>query len=260
MDPLFQSLQGDALLFGLMMVRVSALMVTAPVISSRSVPARVKAGVGLALVLSVLPMTAAQTPAVPADGLAYVLLAGKELVIGIAIGLIAQMLFAAVQLAGSFIDISAGFAMAATIDPINNTNLTVLGRTYNMIVTTAFIVIGGHLMVIKGLLASFALIPPTAMPHLEVLTQGVASSSAGLFVIALQLAGPLMAALVISDVALGIMARAAPQMNVFAVGLPFKIGIGLLGSAFLMPAFITHFNAEAENMIETLSAVLTGAG
>ncbi len=259
MDPLFGSLQGDALLLGLMLIRVSAMVATAPVLSSRSIPVRVKAAIGLALVLSVLPMTAAQTGGVPQDGFAYLMLAGKELIIGAAIGLIAQMVFAAVQMAGAFIDLSTGFAMASALDPVSSSTMTVLGRTYNLIATTVFVTIGGHLMLLKGVLASFTLIPPTAMPRFEVFVQGVASTSAGVFVIALQLAAPLMAALLITDVALGIMSRAAPQMNVFATGLPIKIGIGLVGSAFLMSAFVAYFTHQADIMIDTLSAVLTGA-
>lgn len=261
MEPLLAQLQGNALLFGLMSLRVGALFATAPVLSSRSIPMRVKGGLTIALVLSVLPLMASQPGmAVPDDGVSYIVLAAKELIIGATIGLIAQMLFAAVQLAGSFIDISAGFAIASTIDPVNNVNLTVLGRAYNMIVTAAFIAVGGHLILMQALLASFTLVSPTETPNMAVLMQGVTTWSAELFVIALQLAAPLMAALFISDVAFGIMSRAAPQMNVFAVGLPFKVAVALVGSAFLLPAFITHFDNTADRMFSSLSDILTGAG
>ena len=260
MDPLFQTLQANALLFGLMSLRIGALFATAPVLSSRNVPMRVRGALTVALSLAILPLAAEAAGPIPTDGVTYVVLALKEVMIGATIGLIAQMLFAAVQLAGSFIDISAGFAIATTIDPVNNTNLTVLGRAYSMIVTAAFISVGGHLFLIQGVLASFTLVPATHMPEMGVFVQGVTQGAAGLFVIALQLAAPLMAALFISDVAFGIMSRAAPQMNVFAVGLPFKVAVALVGSAFLLPAFITHFDNTADRMFSSLSDILTGAG
>lgn len=260
MDPLFVSLQANALLFMLMMVRVGALFITAPVLSSKAIPAKVRSALAVALVLTMMPLIAGRPDAVmPTTTVEYILLAGKELIVGAAIGLIAQMIFAAVQLAGSFIDLSAGFAIASTIDPVNNINLTVLGRVYNMIATAAFVAVGGHLLVIQGLLASFVLVPVGEMPRFTALSQGVLAASDDLFVIALQLAAPLMAALVITDVALGVMSRAAPQMNVFAVGMPLKIGLALLGSAFLMPAFVGHFNQVTEGMITLASDVLDGA-
>jgi len=259
-DELFRALQADALLFGLMLMRIGAMFAIAPVIGARVVPLRLRVGLGVIVALSALPMVAEDSGPMPQSAVAFAVLGLKEVLIGAVIGLVAQMMFAAVQLAGSFVDIGAGFAIASTIDPVNNTNLTVLGRAYNMIATAAFIAVGGHLFLMKAVVSSFTLAPPDSFPRLGALVQGVLVRSDELFVIALQLAAPLMAALLITDVALGIMSRAAPQMNVFIVGLPVKVGIALVGTAVLMPSFVTFLNGVTQQMLSDLSTILTGAG
>jgi len=260
MDELLLTLQANALVFGLMLVRIGAMFTVAPVLGSRAVPLRVRAGLGVVVALSALPMVAERTGPLPDSALALAVLGVKELIIGVAIGLIAQMLFAAVQLAGTFVDIGAGFAISTTIDPVNNNNVTVLGRAYTMIATAAFVAVGGHLLLMQAVVSSFVLAPPDRFPRLGVLVQGVLVRSDDLFVIALQLAAPLMAALLITDVALGIMARAAPQMNVFIVGLPVKVGLALVGSAVLLPTFVTFLNGVTQQMFADLSTILVGAG
>lgn len=255
-----ETLQANALLFGLMLVRVTAMFATAPILSSRSIPTRVRAGLAVIITLATLPMVADGTTQVPDSTVAYVLLAGKEVLIGVLIGFVAQTLFAAVQLAGSYIDTGAGFSIAQTIDPVNNANLTMLGRAYSLMATTAFMAIGGHLWLVKGVVASFTLAPPTELPNIMAMTQGVLVRSDDLFIISLQIAAPLMAALLITDVALGIMSRAAPQMNVFIVGLPVKVGVALVGSAILLPAFATLLNGLSTQMLEDLSTILQATG
>ncbi|MCB9010634.1 MAG: flagellar biosynthetic protein FliR [Actinobacteria bacterium] len=254
------TLQANALLFGLLLVRISAMFATAPVLSSRVVPIRVRAGLAVILALATLPLVADGTLQVPESTVAYVLLAAKEVVVGIAIGLIAQMLFAAVQVAGSVIDMGSGFAMAQTIDPTSNANLSLLGRVYNLIATTVFIAIGGHLILVQAVVASFGLVPPTSLPNPFALSEGMLVRSADLFMIAMQVAAPLMAALLITDVALGIISRAAPQMNVFIVGLPVKAGVALMGTAVLLPAFVTLLNGATQQMFQDLSDVLRATG
>lgn len=260
MTPLLAQLQADALLFGLMLMRIGTMFSLAPVIGSRTIPLRLRVGLGVVVALAALPIVADRSRPMPDSLVAYVVLGAKEVLIGAAIGLVAQMLFASVQLAGSFIDIGAGFAIAATIDPVNSTNLTVLGRAYNMIATAAFVAVGGHLWLMRAIVASFTLAPPDRMPRTGVLVEGLLVRSDDMFVIALQLAAPLMAALLITDVALGIMSRAAPQMNVFIVGLPVKVGLALVGSAVLLPSFVTFLNGVTQDMFSDLSAILTGAG
>jgi flagellar biosynthetic protein FliR len=262
MQEILRTLQADALLFGLMLVRVSAMFTSAPIIGSNAVPLRVRTGLAVVVTLSSVAMVARDGPAVPDSLGPYVMLAAKELVIGVAIGLIGQMLFASVQLAGSFIDTTTGFAMAQMVDPVNNGNVTVLGRAYSLIATTLWVAMGGHLLMVQGIVASFVLVPPTEQANLSALVEGVMMRSDELLLIALQIAAPLMAALVITDVALGIMSRAAPQMNVFMVGMPMKVAIALLGTALLLPTFAAYFDGVSATMFDDLSTILraTGAG
>src|SRR5690606_26342303 len=133
---LVSTLQANALLFGLMLVRVTAMFASAPVLNSRAVPVRVRVALAVITTLSALPLVADGTHRIPESTVAYVLLAGKEVLIGVMIGFVAQTVFAAVQLAGSYIDTSAGFAIAQTIDPSSNVNLTMLGRVYSLLATS----------------------------------------------------------------------------------------------------------------------------
>lgn len=255
-----QTFQANALLFGLILARITAMFAVAPVLSSRAVPVKVRISLAVIVAMTTVTIVADGTMQVPDSTIAYVVLAVKEVAIGVLIGLIAQMLFAAIQLAGSFIDTGAGFAIAQTIDPVNNTNLTMLGRVYSLIATSAFIAIGGHLVLIQGVVASFELAPPNQMPNLMAMTQGILVTSGDMFVISLQVAAPLMAALLITDVALGIMSRAAPQMNVFIVGLPVKVGVALVGTAVLLPTFATLLTGLSNQMLDDLSTILKATG
>lgn len=260
MIELIRTFQANVLLFGLLLIRVSAMFTLAPIFNSRVVPAKIRAAAAVMLSMATLPMLADGTLRMPDSMLAYAILGAKEVIIGALIGLIAQLLFASVQLAGSLIDTGAGFSIGQSLDPTSNLNLSTMGRAYSLFASTAFVALGGHLVLIQALVASFRLVPPTRVPNILAVTQGVMAESAGMFVIGLQIAAPLMAALLITDVALGIMSRAAPQMNVFIVGLPLKSGVALLGTALLLSSFVTLLNGLTDQMFQNLSSILKAAG
>jgi flagellar biosynthetic protein FliR len=184
---------------------------------------------------------------------------GKEILIGAAFGLVAQMLFAAVQVAGGLIDINAGFAIASVIDPSSNLNITVLGRYYNLLATAAFLGIGGHQWLVAGIVKSFDLAPVTAMPNSAAIVNGVLARADDIFLVALMIGAPVIVTLFVSDIALGILARAVPQMNVFIVGLPLKIVLALAGTAILLPTTMGFIGDLTGRMLSDLSQML-GAG
>lgn len=261
MDALLEELAPQALLFILIAARLSAMMVAAPVFSSRSFPVRAKAAIVVVLSYVALPVVGGSV-SVPADlgGVAFALLVGKEVLIGVAFGLIAQMLFAAVQVAGGLIDINAGFAIASVIDPSSNLNITVLGRYYNLIATAAFLAIGGHQWLVAGIVESFNLAPVTEMPSVDAIVSGVLGRADDIFLVALMIGAPILVTLFVSDIALGILARAVPQMNVFIVGLPLKIVLALAGTAVLIPTTMGFFGDLTNRMLGDLSRMLGGGG
>ncbi|MGI9540108.1 MAG: flagellar biosynthetic protein FliR [Miltoncostaeaceae bacterium] len=260
MDQLLLDLQPQALLFVLIATRISALVAVAPVLSSRTVPMRIKAGIVILLSILALPLVGDGGGPAPATAIEFAMLAFKEAVIGFAFGLILQFLFAGIQTAGSFIDINAGFAIARTIDPTSGLNLTILGRWYNLIAISAFLAVGGLEWTVAGVVRSFALAPPMATADLGVMVTGVIQASDQILLVGLQVGAPLMASLLVTDVVLGLLSRAVPQMNVFLVGLPLKIVVALSGTAILMPVFVGYLNDRTGLMFDGISELLRATG
>lgn len=260
MERLLAELAPQAALFVLIATRLSAMIAVAPVFSSRTVPVRVKAGLVVLVSWITLPLVAEQGGQVPDGALALALLMGKEAVIGFAFGLVAQFLFAAVQTAGAFIDVSAGFAISQTLDPASNASISILGRWYNLIAVASFLALGGHQLLVAGVVRSFALAPPLSDPDLGAVIAGVLEQADDILLVVVQIGAPIIGALLVTDVTLGIISRSVPQMNVFIVGLPLKIVVALAGSAILLPAFIGLTSALAGQMFSDMSAIMRAAG
>lgn len=260
MQQILLGLAPNAVLFALIATRLSAMMLMAPMLGSRTIPMRVKAALVVLISFIALPPVAAQGGAVPTHGVELAGLVLKEALIGFAFGLVAQMLFAAVSAAGSYIDLGAGFAIAQSFDPGTNTSVSILGRYYNLVALTAFIAMGGVQLLVGGVVRSFTLAPPLEEVALGAVVTGVLAQADDILLIAVQLSAPLLGALLIADITLGIISRAVPQMNVFIVGLPVKMAVALAGTAILLPAFIVFMNTLGAQMLSDLSAIMRAAG
>lgn len=221
------------------LTRATAWIVVSPPFNTRMVPARIKAGLAAALAVAVGPRLEAQ--AVDLD--AASLLGGTvtQLAIGVTMGFIGVVIFAAIQAAGGLLDLFGGFAMAQVLDPQSNVQTSLFGRFYNLLAVTLLFVIGGHLLLVRGFLRSFDAVPATGFRSGAV--ADVLTADLGLLLVAaIEIAAPLLAALFLADVALGLLSRAAPEMHVFMLGLPVKIllTLGLTGLALpLLPGATT---------------------
>lgn len=260
MDQLLAQLAPQAALFMLIATRLSAMFIVAPVFSSRMIPARIKAGLVIIISYITLPIVAAEGGTVPEGIVAFATLAVKEAIIGFAFGLVAQFLFAAFQTAGAFIDVTAGFAIAQTFDPTSNVSTSILGRWYNLVAIAAFLALGGHQLLVAGVVRSFTLAPPLANPDLHAVVAGVLDQADDILLVVVQIGAPIIGALLITDVTLGVISRSVPQMNVFIVGLPLKIIVALAGSAILLPAMIGLTNSLTSQMFSDLSHIMRAAG
>ncbi len=185
----------------------------------------------------------------------------KEALIGFAFGLVAQFLFAAFQTAGAFIDVTAGFAIAQTFDPTSNVSISILGRWYNLVAIAAFLALGGHQLLVAGVVRSFTLAPPLDEPGpRRARSSGVLAQADDILLVVVQIGAPIIGALLITDVTLGVISRSVPQMNVFIVGLPLKIIVALAGSAILLPAMIGLTNSLTGQMFSDLSQIMRAVG
>jgi len=235
----------------LAMARAGAWIAIAPPFGGNLIPARIKAGFAAALALALGPRLAEQSVPLEIGPLIGAML--MQVVAGAALGFLAYLLFAAFQAAGAIIDIFGAFAISEAIDPVSGVSTSVFGRFYSLIASVLLFATGGHLLLVRGFLTSFEALPLDGFRS-ERLAEILTADLGTFFVAALQIAAPLVAALFLTDVALGLLSRAAPEMNVFLLGLPLKIFITIS----LVSVAIPVFPAAVSSMTDT--AVRHGLG
>jgi flagellar biosynthetic protein FliR len=220
--------------FMLVIARIAPLFLIAPLFSSKMVPARVKGIAAVGLAVGMAPM-ALKGNHIPLDVMSLTALAVKELLVGLAFSYAIAALFAAVSAAGSLMDTLIGFSFGALVDPITGNNASILSQGYSLVGVAVFIAIGGDSWVIQGLNHTYELVPLVDSPQLGSMVAGVQTAFAGIFVAAVELAAPVMIAVIITDAAFGVVARVVPQLNVFSVGFPAKVTVGLLVLGVSLP-------------------------
>jgi flagellar biosynthetic protein FliR len=220
--------------FFLVLARLGPLFVLAPLFSSRLIPGRVRGLVAVALAVGLTPVVIGDRE-IPLEVVAYVGLLLKEILIGLAFAFALAALFAAVSVAGTFIDTLIGFSFGALVDPVNGTQSTVLSRFYTMLGVLIFIAIGGDAWVLGGFARTYDIVDVLQLPSINAMVAGADEAFVGIFLAAVQVAGPIMLALVLTDVAFGLVSRVVPQLNVFAVGFPAKVVVGMLLLGVTLP-------------------------
>jgi flagellar biosynthetic protein FliR len=228
--------------FILVLARVSPLFVLAPMFSSKLIPARVRGIVAVALAVGLSPVLihGHHLPTGPGD---LVTLATKELLIGLAFAFVIGALFTAVAVAGSFLDTMIGFSYGSLVDPLTGTSSSVLQQAYSLIAILVFMAIGGDGWMVRGLARTYDVVPLDAMPDVGALVQGVDTAFASIFGAAIQVSGPVVLALVLTDAAFGLVSRVVPQLNVFGVGFSAKVAVGLLLVGATLP-FVSGWLAD----------------
>lgn len=241
----------------LLFLRSSALVVTAPVLSHHSVPPLVKVGLaaGLALVLAPLVPPETSPPATLAAVIEAVL---REALFGLAFGLAMNLAFAAIQMASRAVGVQIGFSIGGVVDPISGVDSGALDQFYVVLATLVFFAVEGHHAVLLALGTTVRAIPPGTFDPFAFSAEGIAAFGAGLFVIAVRVALPLLVALLLVDFGLGFVARTVPQVQVLLLGLPLKVGVGLLVMIAALPATAYLMKAAVEGPMAEASAQLMG--
>ncbi|MCO7125982.1 flagellar type III secretion system protein FliR [Sporolactobacillus shoreicorticis] len=241
-------------LFLLILARMTSFIVTMPIFSYRTVPAPVKIGLAAALALLV-DVTLLNSQSVPLDG-RYVLLLMKEILVGLTMGFVAGIITYAVQLAGAFIDMQIGFAIANVISPESGVPTPLTGQFLYVLQLLFFLGVNAHHMLINGVLYSFQLIRVNELGvafDSGSTAEFVARVTAQMFLISAQLAIPVVGCLFLVDVAVGLVARTVPQINVFVVGLPLKLLVGFAVMLVVFPSLIGLFQIIFESMTSIFS-------
>lgn len=228
--------------FVLVLARVSGLFLSAPIFSSRQMPTRLKVMLAVilgAMIAYFIPVTGTAGISTPMYlGLALI----SETLIGYTIGFVAYMLFAGLQLAGQLMDMQMGFAIVNVIDPQTGTQIPMMGNLTQTVALLSYLAVNGHHYLLQAVIQSYQVIPVLGLSLGGVFYDRLFSISAEMFVIALKVAAPVVIAVLISDIAMGFIARTVPQMNVFIVGLPLKILLGLGGLMIMMPVYLWVFD------------------
>lgn len=231
-------------------VRVTAFLVLAPPFAHNAIPARIKAMLGVGLALAVTPRLSQGYQSLDTFGFFAALVA--ELLVGAAMGFMVLLVFAAVQSAGNLIDLFGGFAMAQGFDPHSMVNGAQFARFFHFAALALLVASDGYQLVLAGIFRSFSVIPLGAGTALPAVADTVTSALSGMFLAAVQIAGPLLVVLVLADVGLGLLTRAAPALNAFAMGFPLKILLTLLlaGTVFVvLPAIVSALVGDALELL-----------
>jgi flagellar biosynthesis protein FliR len=224
--------------FLLMFVRTLGVLSVAPIFGHRVVINQSKAGFAFALALALFPAMPV-TIAMTSDLAPFVASVVKEIAMGMMFGFVARLVFVAVQFAGELVGIDIGFGVVNVIDPLSAEQISIIGTFKNLIAMVTFLMIDGHHVILQALSESFAMVPLGGVQLSEMLAKGLIEMTAQVFGMAVKLAAPVVTSLFMTSVALGIMARTMPQMNVFIVGFPLKIAVGMGMMAMTLPLFQT---------------------
>jgi flagellar biosynthetic protein FliR len=234
------------LAFFLVLARISPLFVLAPLFSSRMVPPRVRSVVAVGLAIGLSPVVGADVHLPTGIGSIGSLLA-KELLVGGAFAYALAATFAALAVAGSFLDTTIGFSYGSLVDPVNGNQSAILSTAYSMIGLMVFIAIGGDAWVIRGLARTYDVVGLTDFPSLAHIVHGASGAFVQVFTSAFEVAGPVLIALILTDTAFGMVTRVVPTLNAFQVAVPAKVVLGLLLVGASMPFVAGWLSGELQN-------------
>lgn len=224
--------------FVLVLIRIGAMIMMVPAFGDATVPASVKWGLSILITLLLFPIVKAGIP--PTGDLGFVSLVlgiAGELLIGIVIGLSARMMFAGIQLAGEMVGFQMGFSVASVIDPASSDQVSVIAEFQYLLSLLLFMTVNAHHVFISAIAESYQVVPPLSVHLSGPLLQALVSLSKDIFVIAVKISAPVMAVLLFTNVAMGLVARTVPQMNIFIVSFPLQIAVGLLFIGIAAPVF-----------------------
>ncbi|WP_442600932.1 flagellar biosynthetic protein FliR [Paenibacillus sp. KN14-4R] len=244
--------------FLLVLCRISAFFVVTPVFSSRNVPMQFK--IGLAVMISFIVFAAIGTDKpVPLDW-QFVFAIIRETLVGVLLGFVAYIFFTVVQIAGSFMDIQIGFGLSNIIDPMTGASAPLLGNLKFMLAVMLFFAFNAHHMLLQAIMDSYDWIPimndTFAKMYDGQISTFIVQTFSKVFGLAFQIAAPVVAVLFLTDVGLGLLTRVAPQFNIFVIGVPLKIIVGVALVAILLPEMLTIFHDLFVNMFRTMENLM----
>jgi flagellar biosynthetic protein FliR len=252
---IFTLIQDHLGFFLLILARVSGIFTTAPVFGSRNIPVIAKIGLSFVITYLLTPVIT-RPPAIPEQFYPYIFTVIGEFVIGLTVGFAASLVFSAVQMAGQLLDMQIGFGIVNIFDPQLGQQVPLIGNFKYLLAIIVFLSINGHHVLLTALTASFNLIPLTGLIYTKALTSVIIDMVSGIFIIAFKISLPVLAAVFLTDIALGILARTMPQMNIFVVGVPGKIIVGIFVLSLALPFYIMFLEVAFNGMYSDVYRLL----
>lgn len=242
----------------LVFIRFLGFFITSPIFGGSNAPIYSK--IGFSFIISTILLSTMPTITVTYDNhiLGYLVLILKEMIVGMLFGFIIYLILSIFYLAGQLIDYQIGFSMVSVLDPLSNIQVPITGNLYYFMVLTIFLLINGHHKIIQALFYSYEVLPIGEVILNNELIGYYIIILTNMFTIAIKIASPIIGAILILDVALGILARTAPQMNMFVIGLPLKLIIGLMCLIVVVPLFTMIYDFVEEEMFRQLFTVIKG--
>lgn len=245
-------------IFLLIFCRITSFFVVVPILSSRNVPMMFKIGLSVFISLIIFATMGLDKP-IPMDG-EYILLIIREMLVGVLLGFLAYIFFTVVQTAGSFMDMQIGFSMASVIDPLTGASTPMLGNLKYMVAVLLFLSFDGHHYLIRAIIDSYRWVPLDNQLFSRIYDGQISNflfqSLSKMFYLSFQLAAPIIAALFLTDLGLGLLTRVAPQFNIFVIGAPLKMILGFFLLIILFPELISQFQHLFETIFDYMEKLL----
>lgn len=245
--------------FALILVRMTGLFIISPVFGRKNLPVYLK--IGFSLMMALILVNTVQVGNLNYDNNIYqfAFIVFKEFIVGLMIGFVSYIFFSVVYIAGQLIDIQMGFGMVNVLDPTSNIQVPVTSNFYFIVSMLVFLGIRGHHLLIRAIFESYEYIPIGGAVFSDKLVENFLRIFGEVFAIGMKIAAPVTAVIIITDVALGVLSKAIPQLNVFIVGMPVKIVVGIITVIITLPLFImlldmlfNGMNGEIMNFIRNM--------
>jgi flagellar biosynthetic protein FliR len=247
--------------FLLIMARMFAMFIAAPFFSSGVIPFRIRAVAALYVSVCVFPMVAPMIGEVPESRFLYALMIGSEAMIGVLIGFMMSIVFAAFQLAARLFSFQMALGISEVIDPISQVGITMIGQLWVLMGTMIFIAIDGPHYLIIATYDSYASVRLfDILRDNRIVVQALIKMFGAMFLVALKLSFPILITLFLLVVTLGMLAKAAPQMNVFMVGFPIQIGVGLIVMIAVIGAIAFGMSSSLQRAFDEIFRIIHALG
>lgn len=243
-------------IYSIIFFRISGIIFTMPFFGTENVPRLMRIGLALVVTMVLVPTLDISGVALPDNLWTYTAVVFKELFVGMALGFVSMIVFHGIQFSGDLIGFQMGLRIGNVIDPMSDEQISIIGTVQNLLAVLLYLSLFWDHFLFKAIGASFSVIPISGVVLEGPLATEFIRMTGEVFVIALKMGAPLLAALFLADVALGFIARTAPQINVFIIGFPVKVGMGILLLGISLPFFAYVFGKLVQGMENNIMILL----